>query len=141
MVRMQIAFITLRMVFVLAWTIGNASTLSSQSLYEFHFFCSMPCGIMTLPKSNTVLRCSTTKRRPWSFPVVLISCLYHSCHLGLVSLSCYVQSERGNWVEFEILTSDVVIENQIGSLRNQSQRKNVTWICRHWCWDRNQRFY
>ncbi len=42
MLRMQITLVTLRMVFVFAWTIGNASTLSSQSLYEFHFFCSMP---------------------------------------------------------------------------------------------------
>jgi hypothetical protein len=50
------------MVFVLAWTIGDASSLSSQSLYQFHFVCSMSCGIMKLPKSNTVLKCSTIEK-------------------------------------------------------------------------------
>ncbi len=53
---------------MLAWTIGNASSLSSQSLYKFHVVCSMPCGIMTLPKSNTVLRCSTTEKAAMELP-------------------------------------------------------------------------
>jgi hypothetical protein len=53
---MQITFIKLRMVFVLAWTIGDASCLSCQSLYQFHFVWSMSSGILTPPKSDTVIR-------------------------------------------------------------------------------------
>jgi hypothetical protein len=59
---MQITFITLRMMFVLAWTIGDASSLSCQSLYQFHFVWSMSSGIVTPPKSDTVIRCGTTEK-------------------------------------------------------------------------------
>jgi hypothetical protein len=38
-----------RMVFVHAWTIGDASSLSSQLLHQVHFVCSMSRGIMTRP--------------------------------------------------------------------------------------------
>ncbi len=38
--------ITLRMVSVLAWTIGDASSLSCQSVYQVHFVCSMSSGII-----------------------------------------------------------------------------------------------
>jgi hypothetical protein len=46
---MPITFITLRMVFVRAWTIGDASSLSSQLLHQVHFVYSMSRGIMTPP--------------------------------------------------------------------------------------------
>jgi hypothetical protein len=46
---MPITFITLKMVFVHAWTIGDASSLSSQLLQQVHFVCSMSRGIMTPP--------------------------------------------------------------------------------------------
>jgi len=39
------------------------------------------------------------KKWQWSILVVLISCLYHWYHLGLVCLSVWSYSE--NWVEFE----------------------------------------
>jgi len=38
--------ITLRMVSVLAWTIGDASSLSCQSVYQVHCVCSMCSGII-----------------------------------------------------------------------------------------------
>jgi hypothetical protein len=37
------------MVFDLAWTVGDASSVSCQSLNEVHFFCGMSGGIIALP--------------------------------------------------------------------------------------------
>jgi hypothetical protein len=60
---MPIAFITLKMVFVLAWTIGDASSLACQSLNQVLFFySSMSSGLLTLSKFNTVIRCDTTEK-------------------------------------------------------------------------------
>jgi hypothetical protein len=42
------AFITLRMVFVLAWTIGDASSLSCQPPYRVDFVCSTSSGSITI---------------------------------------------------------------------------------------------
>jgi hypothetical protein len=69
---MPIAFITLKMVFVLAWTTGDASNLSCQSLYQVQFFySSVSSGIVTQSKLNSVIRCITEKVAmewpPWSF--------------------------------------------------------------------------
>jgi hypothetical protein len=58
---MPIAFITLKMVFVLAWTIGDASSLACQSWNQVLFFySSMSSGLLTLSKFDTVIRCDTT---------------------------------------------------------------------------------
>jgi hypothetical protein len=55
MVRMPITFNTLRMVFVHAWTIGDASScLFNQCLHQFYLVCSMSSGIIT-PPSWTLL--------------------------------------------------------------------------------------
>ncbi len=43
---MLIAFITLSMVFVLVWTIGDTSSVSCQSLYQIHSICSMSSDII-----------------------------------------------------------------------------------------------
>jgi hypothetical protein len=70
---MPIAFITLKMVFVLAWTIGDASSLACQSLNQVHFFySSMSSGLLTVSKFNAVVRCDTTEKvaidlPPWIF--------------------------------------------------------------------------
>ncbi len=101
---MPITFITLKIVFVLAWTIGDANSLSCQSLHQVHFvYSSMSSGIVTWSKFNTVIRCGTAEKvvmepPPWSFGfmplpfVVLVSCLF---------LLTYVQIYFGNWVDVE----------------------------------------
>jgi len=59
---MPIASITLKMVFVLAWTIGDAS-LASQLLNQVHFvYSSMSSGVSTRSKFNSVIKCGTTER-------------------------------------------------------------------------------
>jgi hypothetical protein len=50
------------MVFVLAWTIGDAPSLSCQSLHQAQFVCSMSSGIITFPWLDTVIRCGTTEK-------------------------------------------------------------------------------
>jgi hypothetical protein len=65
---MLIAFITLRMLFVLAWTIGNASC---QSLHQVQFVFSM------IYCTAIVTRCGTTEKAAMEPPVVLVSYLYH----------------------------------------------------------------
>jgi hypothetical protein len=63
---MSIASITLYMVFVLAWTIGDAS-LASQLLNQVHFvYSSMSSGVLICSKFNTIIKCGTTERWPWS---------------------------------------------------------------------------
>jgi hypothetical protein len=54
---MPIAFIALRMVFVLAWTIGDISSSSCQLLLQAHFGCSMPdqMSLKSMPDSIIVL--------------------------------------------------------------------------------------
>jgi hypothetical protein len=60
---MPIAFITLKMVFVLAWTVGDASSLTCQSLNQVHLvYSSMSSGLLTQSKLNTVIRCGTTEK-------------------------------------------------------------------------------
>jgi hypothetical protein len=61
------------MVFVLAWTTGDASNLSSQSQYQVHFvYSSMSTSIITQSKFNIIIRCGTNEKVvvewcPWSF--------------------------------------------------------------------------
>jgi uncharacterized protein YqgC (DUF456 family) len=76
----SIPFITLKMVFVPAWTTGDASDLSGQSWYQVHFVYSMiSIDIVTQSKFNSVIRCGTTKKGPWSGLLgILVSCL---CYL------------------------------------------------------------
>jgi hypothetical protein len=65
---MSIAFITLKMVFVLAWTIGDASSQSCQSLYQSCFVCRMSSGIVAQSKFNTIIRF-------WEVALVATVCL------------------------------------------------------------------
>jgi hypothetical protein len=47
------------MVFVLAWTTGDANNLSSQSQYQVHFvYSSMSTGIVT----QSIIRCGTNEK-------------------------------------------------------------------------------
>ncbi len=56
---MPIAF---KMVYVLAWTIGDASSLASQSLNQFDVvYSSLSSGLLTWSKYNIVIRCGTTE--------------------------------------------------------------------------------
>jgi hypothetical protein len=71
---MPIAFITLKMVFVLAGTTGDTSNLSCQRLsHQVHFvYNSMSSGIVTQSRFNSIIRCGTTEKvateqPPWSF--------------------------------------------------------------------------
>jgi hypothetical protein len=70
---MPIASITLKMVFVLAWTTGDASNLFSQSQYQVHFvYSSLSTGIVTQSKFNIIIRCGTNEKVAvewclWSF--------------------------------------------------------------------------
>jgi hypothetical protein len=59
---MPIAFITLRMVFALAWTIGDANSLSCQPLYQAHFVCRSSTVIIVPPWLNNVVRYGTTEK-------------------------------------------------------------------------------
>ncbi len=76
------AFITLRMVFVLAWTICDANNLTCQLLLSssivcqllLSFVCCMCTGLVTWLNqlSDTVIRCDTTEKvamewPPWHF--------------------------------------------------------------------------
>jgi hypothetical protein len=111
---MPITVIALRMVFVHAWTIGDASScLSSQLLYQVHFVCSMSSGIITPPQLDIVIRCVANEEKSlWSLlPLVLISCLYHLHHSCVVPLSSHVGSYFGNCVEFETIRTFPVIRN------------------------------
>jgi hypothetical protein len=59
---MPIAFINLRMVFVLVWTIGDASSLACQSLNQVHFiYSSMSGGLLAQSKFNSTIRCGSTE--------------------------------------------------------------------------------
>jgi hypothetical protein len=54
---MPIAFITLKMVFVLAWTTGDSSIVSSQSRYHvLSGYSSMCSGSVTRSKLTSVIR-------------------------------------------------------------------------------------
>jgi hypothetical protein len=67
---MSIAFITLKMVFVLAWTTGDASNLSCQLEYQVHFVYSrMSSGPLTQSKFNTIMRCGTTETVAMELPL------------------------------------------------------------------------
>jgi len=54
---------------------------------------------------DVVIRSGSAAKVAMEPPVVLISGLYHSYHLGLVPLSSYLWSYFGNWVEFETKTT------------------------------------
>jgi hypothetical protein len=73
-----------RMMFVLSWIIGDATSLFYQSL---NFVCTMSYSIMTPPELGTVIRSGTTAKADIKPPVLLISCLSHLYHLGLVPVS------------------------------------------------------
>jgi hypothetical protein len=53
---MPIAFIALKMVFVLAWTTGDSSNMSCQSLYVLSGYSSMSSGSVTWSKLTSVIR-------------------------------------------------------------------------------------
>jgi hypothetical protein len=54
---MPIAFIALKMVFVLAWTTGDSSNVSCQSLYHvLSGYSSMSSGSVTRSKLTSVIR-------------------------------------------------------------------------------------
>jgi hypothetical protein len=60
---MPIAFINLRMVFVLAWTTGDASSLACQSLNQVHFiYSSMSGGLLAQSKFNSIIRYGSTEK-------------------------------------------------------------------------------
>jgi hypothetical protein len=56
---MSIAFITLTIVFVLTWTIGDASRLSCQPLHWVQFVSCMSSGVITLPWVDTIVKYGT----------------------------------------------------------------------------------
>jgi hypothetical protein len=50
-------------VFVLAWTTGDASNISCQSLYQVNFvYSSMSSGIVMQSKFNSIIRSGTTEK-------------------------------------------------------------------------------
>jgi hypothetical protein len=58
------------MVFVLAWTIGDAHTLACQSLHQVHFaYSSISGGLLTCSKFNSILRYGTSEKvaMEWEF--------------------------------------------------------------------------
>ncbi len=66
---MPITFFTLKMVFVLAWTIGDASSLASKSRNQFYLvYSSMSSGLLTQLKCNIVIRCGTTENVAMELP-------------------------------------------------------------------------
>jgi hypothetical protein len=62
-----------KMAFILALTMGGASNLSCQSIYQVHLvYSSMSSSIVTQSKFSSVIRCGITKKvamewYPWSF--------------------------------------------------------------------------
>ncbi len=84
------------MVSVLAWTIGDASSLSCQPLSQAHFlYSTTSSGIVTWSKCNTVNSCGTTGKVAIMEPPIswfhalpfvglrsgasLVLCMYRSC--------------------------------------------------------------
>ncbi len=76
---MAITFITLKMVFVLARTISDASNLASKSENQFYLvYSSMSSGLLTQRKCNIVIRCGTTENVAMELPPrFLVSYLSH----------------------------------------------------------------
>ncbi len=80
--------------FVLAWTIGDASSLACQSLNQVHFvYSSMSSGLLTQSMFNSNIGCGTTEKvvmepPPWIFGFMPLP----TVALGLVCLS-YVWTE------------------------------------------------
>jgi hypothetical protein len=68
-------------VFVLAWTTGDASNMSCQSLYQVNFvYSSMSSGIVMQSKFNGVIRCHSTEKvglelMTWSFSFMSLPCV------------------------------------------------------------------
>ncbi len=63
------------------------------------------------------------KEQPQSLPLVLISCLYHLYHLGLVPLSSYVWSRSGNRVQHFLCFC------YIRNCSSPACNKSVIWSC------------
>jgi hypothetical protein len=97
---MPIAFITLKMVFVLAWTTGDASNLYCLALYQAHFaYGSMSSGIERQSKFRSLIRCGTTEKvamqwPPWSFGFMPLP--FVTLASGSSFVFMYVQSYFGN---------------------------------------------
>ncbi len=59
----------LKMAFVLAWTTGNASNLSCQSLSQVHFvYSSMSSGSITQSRFISIIICGTAKKVAMEWP-------------------------------------------------------------------------
>lgn len=86
-----------RMMFVLSWIIGDATILFYQSL---NFVRTMSYSIMIPPELGAVIRSGTTAKADIKPPVLLISCLSHLYHLGLVPVSSLSKAIFGNWWNF-----------------------------------------
>jgi hypothetical protein len=82
------------MVFVLAWIIGEAISLSCE-LLKFIFL--IACVVVLLHHHSwaPLADVEPLKKAAMEQPAVLISCHYHFNHLGLPP-SCYIQSYFGN---------------------------------------------
>ncbi len=77
---MWIKSIALQMVFVLAWTIGDASSLSCQPLSQPRFlYSTTSSGIVTWSKCNTVISCGTTGKVAIMEPPISFG--FMLCHL------------------------------------------------------------
>ncbi len=63
------------------------------------------------------------KEQPWSLPLVLISCLYHLYHLGLVPLSSYVWSRSWNRVQHFLCFC------YIRNCSSPACNKSLIWSC------------
>jgi hypothetical protein len=98
---MPITFITLKMVYVLPWTTGDASNLFCQSLYQVHFvYSSMSSGILT--QFNNVIRCGTTEKVAVQWPPWNLS-------FGFMPLP-FVALRSG--ASFALCMSGVILENE-----------------------------
>jgi hypothetical protein len=73
---MQITFITSRMVFGLAWTIGDASSLSCQSLYQLLFFHTICSSNINRHRWTLLSDVVPLKKLPQSLPVVTLPLVF-----------------------------------------------------------------
>jgi hypothetical protein len=81
-------FITLKMVFVLALTTGDASNLSFQVNFVY---CNMSSASATQSKFNNVIRCGTT---PWSYAFMSLPFL----HSASFNLCMYIVILEMEWM-------------------------------------------
>jgi hypothetical protein len=89
---MPITFITLKMMFVITWTINDGNSLSCQSLYQAQFVCSM-YNIVIKSLFISIIKCGTDEKvdmePPWSFNFMFLPFITLRSSVSIIFLFIY----------------------------------------------------